>query len=62
MNIVVLDAFALNPGDLSWKKIESMGTCKIYDRTPAEVTRERAINAEAIFTNKGIKPAGQSWQ
>ena len=54
MKIVVLDAYALNPGDLSWEKIQSFGECEIYDRTPPELTIERAQNAEVIFTNKVI--------
>ena len=52
MNIVVLDGFALNPGDLSWDAIKQFGNCTIYDRTPPELTFERAKNAEVIFTNK----------
>lgn len=54
MNIVILDAHTLNPGDLSWSEIEKLGTCKIYERTPAELTLERAAGAEAIFTNKVV--------
>lgn len=54
MNIVILDAHTLNPGDLSWSEIEKLGTCKIYERTPAELMLERAAGAEAIFTNKVV--------
>ncbi|MEN8118334.1 MAG: D-2-hydroxyacid dehydrogenase [Bacteroidota bacterium] len=54
MKIVVLDGYTLNPGDLSWKKIEELGDCKIYDRTAPDQTIERIGNAEAIFTNKVI--------
>lgn len=54
MKIVVLDAFTLNPGDLSWNKIKELGECTIYDRTPAELVLERAKNADAIFTNKVV--------
>ncbi len=54
MNIVILDGYALNPGDLSWRGIKNSGTCTIYDRTPQEFTVERAKNADAIFTNKVI--------
>lgn len=54
MKIVILDSYALNPGDLSWNKIKNLGECVIYDRTPAELTLERAQDAEVIFTNKVI--------
>jgi glycerate dehydrogenase len=36
VSIVVLDGFTLNPGDLSWAPLESLGRCAIYDRTPPE--------------------------
>lgn len=54
MNIVVLDGYALNPGDLSWDEIKKLGNLTVYDRTPPELTVQRAKNAEAIFTNKVI--------
>lgn len=54
MNIVVLDGFTLNPGDLDWSALESLGPCKIFDRTtPAEVLA-RADGAEIVLTNKVI--------
>lgn len=52
MKIVVLDAYTLNPGDLSWSGIEDLGECKIYERTPSELTLERISGAEIVFTNK----------
>lgn len=54
MKIVVLDGYALNPGDLSWKGINKQGSCVVYKRTPPEQTIERASGADAIFTNKVI--------
>ena len=33
MKILVLDGFALNPGDLSWQGIRELGTLVVYDRT-----------------------------
>jgi glycerate dehydrogenase len=54
MKTVVLDAFAMNPGDLSWESLEALGNCQIFDRTaPAEVL-SRAANAQAILTNKTV--------
>ncbi len=54
MKIVVLDGYTLNPGDLSWDELASMGECEIFDRTPAGQTIERAKNAEIILTNKTV--------
>ena len=42
MNIVVLDGFTLNPGDLSWDELQSLGPCAIYDRTPPGRSRRAA--------------------
>ncbi len=52
--IVVLDGFTLNPGDLSWDGLEALGDCAIYDRTPPELTVERAAGAEIVLTNKTL--------
>ncbi len=52
MNVVVLDGFALNPGDLSWNDLKALGPCEIYDRTlPAEVM-SRAAEADILLVNK----------
>ncbi|HEY3372470.1 MAG TPA: D-2-hydroxyacid dehydrogenase [Prolixibacteraceae bacterium] len=54
MEIVVLDGFALNPGDLSWEGLKQLGACKVYDRTkPAEVFK-RIKNAVVVITNKVV--------
>jgi len=57
MNIVVLDGYTLNPGDISWEKVEKLGSLKVYDRTAYDISGkdliiERAKDAEVIFTNK----------
>jgi len=52
MNIVVLDGFALNPGDLSWEPFRQFGNLKVYDRTaPADIIA-RSVDAEVLLTNK----------
>jgi glycerate dehydrogenase len=56
MNIVVLDAFTLNPGDLSWDALQDLGPCTIYDRTPPEQVASRATDAEIVLTNKALLP------
>ncbi|WP_420150985.1 D-2-hydroxyacid dehydrogenase [Spirosoma sp.] len=52
MNIVVLDGYTLNPGDLSWEGVEQLGDVTVYDRTSANQIVERAADAEILFTNK----------
>ena len=52
MKIVILDGYTVNPGDLSWQGIQSLGNCAIYERTDAEDTVKRSEDAEAVFTNK----------
>lgn len=52
MNIVVLDGYTLNPGDLSWESLKELGTVTIYDRTPVEEIEVRLQDAEIALTNK----------
>ena len=52
LKIVILDAFALNPGDLSWDWLKNLGECDIYDRTPADKILERCMDADIVITNK----------
>jgi glycerate dehydrogenase len=54
MNIVVLDGYALNPGDLSWDGLKRLGNVKVYDRTPLDSVYDRSESAEIILTNKTI--------
>ncbi|MFH0921900.1 MAG: D-2-hydroxyacid dehydrogenase [Fibrobacterota bacterium] len=56
MNIVVLDGYALNPGDLSWDGLKALGDFTVYDRTPPALTMERAADAEIVLTNKTVLP------
>ncbi len=56
MNIVVLDGYTLNPGDLSWDALAQLGSCVIHDRTPPELVVERARDAEVVLTNKAMLP------
>ncbi|MEW9121961.1 MAG: D-2-hydroxyacid dehydrogenase [Thermotaleaceae bacterium] len=57
MKIVVLDGYTLNPGDLTWEGLESMGDLTLYDRTTYDLKEEKLIlervgDAEIVFTNK----------
>ena len=54
MNIVVLDGFTLNPGDLSWDEFKSLGACVIHDRTLPDQVLARTGTAEIILSNKTV--------
>ncbi|MGN6265034.1 MAG: D-2-hydroxyacid dehydrogenase [Ginsengibacter sp.] len=54
MKIVVLDAFAMNPGDLSWEQLKNIGNTEIYDRSLPEESIKRVSDAEIILTNKAL--------
>ncbi len=52
MQIVILDAYTTNPGDLSWGAVEAFGPVTVHDRTPDHLIVERAIDADVVLTNK----------
>jgi glycerate dehydrogenase len=52
INIVVLDGHTLNPGDLDWSPLESLGHFTIHARTPAAEIIARSQNAQVLLTNK----------
>jgi len=52
MKIVVLDGAALNPGDLDWGGLKSLGDCSVYARTVPDELLDRAAGAEVAITNK----------
>ena len=54
MNIVILDGYALNPGDLCYDRLAQFGTLKVYDRTAPEQVIERASEADALLINKVV--------
>lgn len=51
-NIVVLDGYTLNPGDMSWDALKELGNCTIYDRTATTDVVERCKDADIVLTNK----------
>ena len=54
MNIVILDGFTANPGDLSWETLKEMGNVTVYDRTSTSETVTRAAEAGVVLTNKVV--------
>jgi glycerate dehydrogenase len=57
MDIVVLDAHTLNPGDLDWTPLKALGTYAVHPRTAVEDVATRAASAEIILTNKVVLDA-----
>jgi glycerate dehydrogenase len=54
MKIVVLDGYAMNPGDLNWDALKQLGETEIYERSSLEETRKRIASADIVLTNKAI--------
>ena len=52
MKIVVLDGFAVNPGDLTWDFLKQYGDARIYDKTADEDAAATIGDAEIVFTNR----------
>jgi glycerate dehydrogenase len=52
MQIVILDGYTTNPGDLSWSAFEAIGPTVVHDRTPSSQVVERAFAADVVLTNK----------
>ena len=54
MKIVVLDGYALNPGDLSWEPLKALGETEIYEYTAPEDVVSRIAGADIAVTNKTV--------
>lgn len=57
MNIVVIDGYTLNPGDISWQSFEQLGNLTVYERTAYdrkndELIISRAKDADIVILNK----------
>ena len=52
--IVVLDGYTLNPGDLDWEEAEALGPCTIHERSAPGEVLERARRADILLTNKAV--------
>lgn len=52
MNIVILDGYASNPGDLNWDALKQLGNVTVYPRTTDEEKIERAKEADIVLINK----------
>lgn len=54
MNIVVLDGHTLNPGDLSWNVLASLGNLELHERTSPSDVLARSADADILVTNKVV--------
>lgn len=54
LNIVIIDGYTLNPGDLNLEKLHQLGQVTIYDRSSEEDLVERLKNAHIAVVNKVI--------
>jgi len=54
MNIVILDGFTANPGDLSWDALAKLGPLTVHDRTDDADIVARARDARIVLTNKTV--------
>jgi len=59
MNIVILDGYSANPGDLSWEELKTLGNVTVYDRTSPSETVIRAAEADIVLTNKVVIGRGE---
>lgn len=50
--ITVLDSYPLNPGDIGWEPIESLGELTIYEATDEAQLAQHTAGAEILLTNK----------
>ncbi len=54
LEIVFLDGFTNNPGDISWEVLSNLGSFHVYDRTNMDQLEERAKDADIIIVNKFV--------
>ena len=52
MQIVILDGYTTNPGDIDMSPLKKLGTLSVYDRTHPDMVAQRLRGADAVFVNK----------
>ena len=52
MKITILDAYSVNPGDLSWQPVEALGEVTIWEHTSRAEIIPHIGDAEIVLTNK----------
>lgn len=54
MKIVILDAYTVDQGELSWGELDRLVEVEAYERTAPEDIVKRCKNAEMVLTNKAV--------
>lgn len=54
MKIVILDGYGVNPGDLSWDGMATLGELDVYPRTTPSEVDARIGDADVVLTNKVV--------
>lgn len=57
MKIVILDAYTVDQGKLSWEELNKLADVEAYERTAPEDVVARCKNAEMVLTNKVVLTA-----
>ncbi|MBR3785243.1 MAG: D-2-hydroxyacid dehydrogenase [Firmicutes bacterium] len=52
MKVIVLDAYSINPGDLTWEPVEQLCELTTYNRTSNDQVAERMQDCDGIFVSK----------
>jgi glycerate dehydrogenase len=52
MKIVILDGYAVNPGDLSWKPLQALGDLEVFERTSESEIVGRARDTQIVLTTR----------
>lgn len=52
LKIMVLDSMPLNPGDLDWAPLRSLGNLTLYENTAPHQVIERIRDADVVYSNK----------
>ncbi len=52
MKSVVLDGFAVNPGDMSWEFLSEFGSYTVYDQSEESEVAARIGDADVVMTNR----------
>ena len=54
MKIVILDAYTVDQGELSWEGLNGLGSVEAYERTTPEEVVNQCKGAEIVLTNKVV--------
>lgn len=57
MKIVILDAYTVDQGELTWEGLDKLAEVETYERTTPEKVVERCKGAEIVLTNKVVLDA-----